>query len=156
VRRARKTGVMAALFVVACMIWSGSYSILEIAPYYMTAILGLGIFSGFGLVWAFEVFGRRMSLGAAALLVGLTAAFNYEPSDQSPNTYVEEMTRNVLGVLPPDAVIFSSLWDFWVAGSFYLQKVEGLRPDVMVIDPELVRRAWYLDQLESDYPTFTA
>jgi hypothetical protein len=153
-RRSRKTGVMAALFVIACMIWSGSYSILEIAPYYMTAILGLGLLSGLGLIWVFEILGRRMSLGAAALLVALTAAFNYDASDEAPNTYVEDMTRNMLGALPNKTVIYSSMWDFWVAGSFYLQKVEGLRSDVLVIDPELVRRAWYLEQLEHDQPAF--
>jgi hypothetical protein len=155
-KRARKTGVMAALFVVACMIWSGSYGILEIAPYYMTAILGLGLFSGFGLLWVYHVIGHRMSLAAAALLVALTAGLNYESNDEAPNTYVEDMTRNVLGALPRDAVIYSSLWDFWVAGSFYLQKVEGLRSDVLVVDPELVRRAWYLEQLEHDHPDFTS
>ncbi len=155
-RRAPKLAAMIALFVAACVIWSGSYSILEIAPYYMTAILGLGIFSGMGLLAAFELFGRRLALVAAGLLAILTAAFNYGPSDESPNVYVEDMTQNVLRALPKDAVIYSSMWDFWVAGSFYLQKVERLRPDVLVVDPELVRRAWYLDQLEHDHPEFLA
>jgi hypothetical protein len=43
-----------------------------------------------------------------------------------------------------------------VAGSFYMQRVEGMRPDVLMIDPELLRRAWYLDQLEHDHPAFMA
>jgi len=155
-RRAPKLAVMFGLLIVACVIWSGGYSILEITPYYLSAILGLGLFSGMGLVWIFERMGRRFSLVTAATLAGFTAAFNYAPSDESPNTYVEDTTGNVLRALPKDAVIYSSLWDFWVAGSFYLQRVEGLRPDVLVVDPELVRRAWYLDQLAHDHPAFTA
>jgi hypothetical protein len=155
-RRERKLAVMFLLFIAACIGWSGSYSILEIAPYYLTAMLGLGLFAGMGLVWTFERVGHRLTLAAATVSVALTAACNYGPCDESPNRYVEDMTANVLGALPQGAVIYSSLWDFWVAGSLYLQKVEGLRPDVLVIDPELVRRAWYLDQLAADHPDFTA
>lgn len=154
--RNRKLAVAFLLFIITCVIWSGSYDIQEIAPYYMTAILGIGLFSGLGLCWVFERFGRQVGLVASAALVLLTLAFNYSSSDESRNTYVEDMTRNTLNGLPKNAVIFSSLWDFWVAGSFYLQRVEGLRPDVLVIDQELMRRSWYLDQLENNHPGFTA
>ncbi len=142
------------VFIVTCIIWSGSYDIQEIAPYYMTAILGIGLLSGLGLRWVHERFGRQGALGAAAALVALTLFFNYSSSDESKNFYVEDMTRNTLNELPRNAMIFSSLWDFWVAGSFYLQKVENVRPDVLVIDQELMRRSWYLDQLESNHPEF--
>ncbi len=150
--RSRTLGTMILLFVIACVIWSGSYDIQEIGPYYMTAILGIGIMSCIGLLWVFERFGRQGALGAAGAVVVLTLLFNYSASDESGNSYVEDMTRNTLNELPKDAVIYSSLWDFWVAGSFYMQKVEALRPDVIVIDQELMRRLWYLDQLERNYP----
>lgn len=154
--RNRRLAATLLLFIIACVIWSGSYDIQEIAPYYMTAILGVGLLSGLGLRWVFERFGRQWALGAGAALVALTLAFNYSSSDESGNRYVEDMTRNTLNGLPRNAVIFSSLWDFWVAGSFYLQGVEQVRSDVLVIDQELMRRSWYLDQLEHDHPEFMA
>jgi hypothetical protein len=66
------------------------------------------------------------------------------------------MTRDVLDNLPQNAFILSAQWDFWVAGSWYLQTVEKVRPDVLVVDPELLRRSWYLDQIERAYPRFMA
>jgi len=154
-RNARLAGML-LLFVVACVIWSGSYDIQEIAPYYMTAILGIGLMATVGLLWVYRRYRRQAALGAGALLAVLTCGFNFSSSDESGNRYVEEMTRNVLGGLPKHAVIYSSMWDFWVAGSFYLQKVENVRPDIIVIDQELVRRSWYIDQLERNYPDFMA
>ena len=66
------------------------------------------------------------------------------------------MTLDVLENLPENAIVLSAQWDFWVAGSWYLQAVENVRPDVLVIDPELLRRSWYLDQIERAYPQFMA
>jgi hypothetical protein len=64
------------------------------------------------------------------------------------------MTVNMLESLPEDALVLSAQWDFWLSGSFYMQAVEGVRPDVLVIDPELLRRSWYLDQLHTTHPDF--
>jgi hypothetical protein len=37
-----------------------------------------------------------------------------------------------------------------------MQAVEKMRPDVLVVDPELLRRSWYLDELTANYPEFMA
>jgi hypothetical protein len=88
------------------------------------------------------------------LLVATTTAFNFSDSNERRNTLVEDMTVNMLETLPGDALILSAQWDFWVSGSYYMQAVEGLRPDVLVIDPELLRRSWYLEQLHTTHPDF--
>jgi hypothetical protein len=41
-------------------------------------------------------------------------------------------------------VVFSTQWDFWVSASYALQGLERVRPDVLVLDPELLRRSWYV------------
>ena len=46
----------------------------------------------------------------------------------------------------------STQWDFWVSASFYFQYVYNYRPDVAVIDKELMRKSWYLKHLKDHYP----
>ncbi|MDB5032974.1 MAG: hypothetical protein JWQ98_215 [Chlorobi bacterium] len=149
-----KLSVLVLLLFLACIFYSGWYDIMEIGPYYMTAIFALGIWFAIGLGAIHRLAGAPITIGLAALLAMGNCAINYADGDESRNTLVEDMTVNVLQTLPQNAIIFSSQWDFWVSGSFYMQVVEGLRPDVMVIDPELLRRSWYLDDMTRAYPEF--
>jgi hypothetical protein len=48
--------------------------------------------------------------------------------------------------------VISYQWDFWVSASYYYQIVKGLRPDIAVVDKELLRRSWYFLQLGKHYP----
>ncbi len=151
----RRTGVLAiavGILFLTCIVWSGNYEIMEIGPYYMTAMIALGIFGTAGILWLHERFGTTTTVAFGVILLLLSAGINYTPSDESKNTMVEDMTRNVLENAPPKALIISSMWDYWVAGSFYMQGVENLRRDVIVVDQELLRRSWYLDQLERNHP----
>jgi hypothetical protein len=62
----------------------------------------------------------------------------------------------MLDGLPPNAIVFTQQWDFWEAGSFYLQEVEGFRKDVMVIDVDDLHIDWYVDQLSRAFPQVMA
>lgn len=152
--RAPRIFAWAALVVAGCMLHAGNYDIMEIAPYYMAAMLMLGVWCAAGYAWLYERAGRMPALGLAALLAVAAPALHYAESNERPNTLVEDMTVNMLRTLPPNAVIFSSHWDFWVAGSYYMQGIEGMRPDVLVVDQELLRRTWYLDEMEANNPEF--
>jgi hypothetical protein len=143
-----------ALLFMTCILYSGHYDIMEIGPYYMTAIFAVGIWCTLGLAWLHGQFGARPVLALGAVLVALNCWTNFEASDESGNTLVEDMTVNILEGLPKNSIIFSGQWDFWVAGSFYMNGVEKVRPDVLVIDPELLRRRWYVDELTYLHPEF--
>lgn len=148
-----RLGVFVGLIYVMCVIWAGGYDILEIEPYYMLAILALGMAAAAGARWIEERAGRNVALAVMAVLVTATAAINFTRADERTNVVVEQMTRNMLTTLPKDAVVISSQWDFWVSGSWYMQAVERMRPDIAVIDQELLRRSWYLDQMATWNPS---
>ena len=85
-----------------------------------------------------------MVVGIAILLGMIEIGANYSDNDESGNYMVEDYTMNMLRNLPPNAIIFSTQWDFWVSGAFYYQLVEHVRPDVLVIDKAMLRdRPWY-------------
>ncbi|MBS1911730.1 MAG: DUF2723 domain-containing protein [Bacteroidetes bacterium] len=149
-----RLGVFVTLIFMTCLIYTGFYDIMEIGPYFMTAIFAAGILCALGMAWLHERLGARAGLGIACALVVATCWSNFADSNEHGNTIVEDMAVNVMGKLPQKAIIFSGQWDFWVAGSFYLQGVESYRPDVLVVDPELLRRVWYIDELEHYHPEF--
>jgi hypothetical protein len=151
-RASLRLSLFVALLFLACVAYSTGFGIMEIVPYYMTAILAAGLWCATGLEALRIRWGDGAALGAAACLVVANCALHCSETNESRNTLVEGMASNMLQTLPPDAIVLSAQWDFWVAGSFYLQVVEKRRPDVLVIDPELLRRSWYLTQLEVDHP----
>jgi hypothetical protein len=99
---------------------------------------------------------RAAALLACAACVALPLALNAGEADESGNYAVEDYSRNMLESLQPGAVILSTQWDHFVAGAWYLQTVEGVRPDVRVVDRELLRRSWYLRRLGQQYPEWIA
>ena len=54
--------------------------------------------------------------------------------------------------LPPQALFFTRQWDYVLSPSWYFQEVEGLRRDVVVVSPQLLRHGWYVDELERRAP----
>jgi hypothetical protein len=94
-----------------------------------------------------------MIRGVLLLLPGFLAlVLNFGKVDQRDNHLVEDYTMNMFSSLQPGALVLSYQWDYWVSASYYFQLVDGMRPDLIVIDKELLRRSWYLKQLESRYP----
>ncbi|HET6400313.1 MAG TPA: hypothetical protein VFH95_02850, partial [Candidatus Kapabacteria bacterium] len=93
------------------------------------------------------------TIAIAILLVVIEIGSNYSANDESGNYMVEDYTLNVLQNLPPNAIIFSTQWDFFVSGAFYYQLVEHVRPDVLVVDKAMLRdRPWYYAELEKRAP----
>ena len=147
-------GMMTVILFLTTILYGGGYSILDIEQYYLTAIFVLGIWMLFGFVRLHNLLGRSVTLGLAGLLAAGVILFNYGDADESGNYLVEDATVNMLENLPQNAIIISGLWDFWLSGSYYMQGVEGMRPDVTVVDHNLLKYGWYIEQLRTNYPEF--
>jgi hypothetical protein len=144
---------------VSCLFYSVNYDIHDIDSYFLLAYIVSGIFIFFG-VYAIVDLARRSNMKlifyavALGLLVlpGLQLYLNRSEVDESDNTLVADYTHNILSGVQPNAVIVSYQWDYFVAPAQYYQLVRKERPDVVVIDKELLRRSWYFIQLKSRYP----
>src|SRR5690606_41075346 len=95
--------------------------------------------------------GRRR-LAAFLVLPLIPLAANLRQVDLSDDFMVEDYVRNVLGSLEPGSILLSSQSSYLTVASWYLQLVEGVRPDVIVIDVHLRQRPWYFDQLARQHP----
>ncbi len=154
-RRDRRLFIGTVLLFVTCVFYSINYDIHDIDSYFLLAYISIALWAGCGINWvisgtsAWPGWLRR----ALLLLPGLVAlVLNFGKVDQRNNYLVEDYTMNMFSSLQPGAVVLSYQWDYWVSASYYYQLVDGRRPDLVVIDKELLRRSWYLRQLESHYP----
>jgi len=138
------------LFVTSVIYVSG-YNIQDLEPYYtFPAIL-------FFITLCFSQFVVIPGWRAAypfILVSGiiLQLAIHYKNQDRSKQRFIHQYAEMALGHLPHNAVVITFQWDVFVSPTLYLQHVEKVRPDVVVIDKELLRRSWYYSQTDRWHP----
>jgi len=151
----RKLGIGVTVLFLSCVFYSINYDIHDIDSYFLLAYVCVAVLSGFALFricsWVQAIPARVV--GFLVILVSLAPlGVHYEMNDESANYLVEDYTKNMFASVKPNALVISYQWDFWVSASYYYQVVKGIRQDIAVVDKELLRRSWYLLQLERRYP----
>lgn len=86
---------------------------------------------------------ERSALPAAVGLVLATGAASWGPVARARRPYVDAYLRDVLRGAPANALVLGDS-DTRAFGILYLQRVEGLRPDVSFATLPLLERSWYL------------
>ncbi|XP_056152390.1 transmembrane protein 260 [Lampris incognitus] len=85
-----------------------------------------------------------------ALLAHMTHS-NCRECDQSGNTVVERFGREVLASVPSDSIILTR-GDLPGNSLRYLHYCQGVRPDVSLVDQEMMTYAWYVAKLGQHHP----
>ncbi len=103
--------------------------------------------------------GRRISAAMRPRLAGLVAvvvaAGNFVHHFGACNLREERVARTyvkeALGALPEGAIVLTAEWNLY-APYLYLRFQENFRPDLRVIDVLMLRRFWYMEFLERQFP----
>jgi hypothetical protein len=143
-----------------CLAYSFNFDIHEIDPYFILAYIACGCLIGIAVIRVVELSrgskSRILIPIAAVVLIALPVvqlAENRKDVDQSENYQAANFVHHVFSQLEPNAVVFSSLWDYFLSPAYYLQIVRKERPDLTLVDQELLQnRTWYFIQLERDHP----
>jgi tetratricopeptide (TPR) repeat protein len=156
-RRNVLLGSMLLLFFVTCLLWAAGYDIHDIDAYMLLAFVTLAVWTAMGAAVITRWIAGRISLPLRRpILLGFVFVLpmfgNGGAVSQRGNYLVEDYTRNMFASLEKNALILSFQWDYWVSASLYYQAVENFRTDVIVLDKELFRRSWYLEQTRVNYP----
>ena len=133
-----------------------NYSIHDIESYFLLSYIILAIFAGYGILKLFSLgknrFGIVPNYVTLVLIVMLVFTVNFSKADSSGIYVYEDYTKTILNSVPQNSIVFSYQWDYFVASSYYFSKVEHFRNDVAVIDKELLRRSWFYNQIETNFP----
>jgi hypothetical protein len=132
------------------LVYTLNYSIHDIDTYFLSAFISFILVSGIGLLAIAKKYRSFIPLFFAIPLISII--INYESSNESDNLLVPEYTKILVNELKPNAIIISSQWDYFCSAFWYMQRIEGYRRDVVLIDKELCRRTWYLVQFALWYP----
>jgi len=142
-----------------CVAYSINYDISDIDSYFLLAYLASGTFVFFGILALLEMawrgYGAAVRIGSIIVLLVLPAlqiAGNYSSVNESDNFLTEDYTRTVFSNTEPNALIITYQWDYFFSPSLYYQTVKKERPDVTIVDKELLRRSWYYIHLKSRFP----
>jgi len=136
------TGRPAALVVLAILGigvgFGAAYDVVDREPFFLNAALALAALAGAGAGAAVEWTARRRPAAtvrvaaACALLPVAPLLAHWGAQDRSADFAAHDHAVGVLQTLPPDAVLLVQGYGGYPA--VYASLIEGLRPDVLVVD----------------------
>jgi tetratricopeptide (TPR) repeat protein len=160
-KRDRTTFWFVLTIVIADLAYALSYEIAEDKDaYYLPTFISIAIVAGLGIRWLIQsavsksLPAVKPSFAAAiAVLVICTIALiaNWPFNNRRQYLIAHDYVDNLLKAIAPKGLLLTLDWQV-VSPTFYAQEVEQLRPDVKVVDINLLRRSWYFDYLKHAYP----
>ncbi|MCX7983602.1 MAG: DUF2723 domain-containing protein [Bacteroidetes bacterium] len=159
-RHSRKLFWILLLFFLTTILYAINYSIFDIESYFLLSYYVIAIILSIGLV-KFFIFLTCYIRGSVYIhVVGFLLLFaflqvmnNIDMVRENSQFEAEMFARETLQSLPENAVVLTGLWDYLVSPALYLQHVEGIRKDVVILDYHLLKnRSWYFIQLRNLAP----
>ena len=102
---------------------------------------------------------KQLAPAAAALLalIAVVSTVVQFPLQNHSNDHLAELfARNAYSGFEPNSIVLTDYWDGFVSPSYYLQQIENVRPDLVLVDTLLLKYPWYLQQLQNRYPWLVA
>ena len=154
--------IFSVLAFASTIFWAANYSIKDPEPYFLLALIMITLWVALGLRWIWlrlqaQLLVRRILTTFAAITILLALTLNFTPNNQRNAWQYEDYTRAALQSLPQNALVISISWDIFVSPSYYLQYVEGIRPDIDIVEYNMLHdRHWYADHLRHHAPELAA
>ncbi len=149
-RAGRALGAGLLLLVLGPLAYAINYQIPDIDAYFLAAFAGLVLLAALGAWGAVQE--RREAVYAMLLLPALALAVNWSRCDASHDIAVRDYVANVAANVETGAVLVTADWEHFDSAFWYRQQVTGFRPDVVLLNVNLLRRTWYPDQMARWYP----
>lgn len=138
-----------------------NYSIPDISGYYLLSIALILVLIVCGVYTITRMKSSRSAIVRFVLpLIGLIflswQIYLTTPQNYKGDYYLaEDFALNLGRSAGYKGTIITEIWDHH-GQLFYLQQAECFRPDLKLIDKELLRRSWYYKNLKSTYPKLYA
>lgn len=156
-RYVKKFFIFNLITFLATVLYSINYDISDIDSYFLLAYISLAFFNLFGLIKVHQFLStKKINQNFLLIILILFPASqiirNFSEVNQSKTVVYENYTKALLNSVTDDALILSYQWDYFISASYYFQLVENYKPKIAIVDKELLRRSWYFNQLEKNFP----
>jgi hypothetical protein len=122
-----------------------------VARFWQQPTIFLCFWCGVGLAAASLRLGRRFEWAGAVVIALGALTLRFRAMDRSGSTLVRQYGVEYLRAAPPGALLFTK-GDLITNTVRYLQLADGMRPDVRVVDQELLGMAWMAPEARRMYP----
>jgi hypothetical protein len=158
-RRDRTMFWFLLVVIAADVIYASTYEIAEDkGAYFLPAFLAIVLAAGCGARFLIDVAGATRArhgaqiTGVALLLVPMAAlAGNFRFNDHHHDFIAHDYVDNLLETIQPGGMLLTLDWQVY-SPMLYVRTIERARRDAVVVDLNLLRRSWYFDYLEGEYP----
>lgn len=156
-RYSKKFFIFNLITFLTTVLYSINYDISDIDSYFLLAYISLANFILFGLLQVYRFLSaKKINQNIILIILFLFPASqlirNFPEVNQSKTVVYENYTKSLMNSVTDDAMILSYQWDYFISPSYYYQLVENFKPEIAIVDKELLRRSWYFNQLERNYP----
>jgi hypothetical protein len=122
---------------------------------YAGSFYAFAIWIGLGVLAILDMIKKSHSIVTTMIITVLCLAFvpgimakeNWDDHDRSGRYTVRDIARNYLNSCAPNAILFTN-GDNDTFPLWYVQEVEGVRPDVRIVNLMLLNMDWYIDQMK--------
>jgi transmembrane protein TMEM260 (protein O-mannosyltransferase) len=149
------------LILLADLAYSLSYEIAEDKDaYYLPAFISIAIAAGLGVRWLIQLAAaghssmwRPYAAAATAIVLAAVTAFatNWPFNNRRRYFIADDYVENLFSTIAPNGLLLTQDWQV-ASPMLYAQEIEQRRPDVKVVDINLLRRSWYFDYLTHAHP----
>jgi tetratricopeptide (TPR) repeat protein len=160
-KRDRTTFWFLLTIIIADLVYALSYEIAEDKDaYYLPTFISIAIAAGLGIRWMIQrAVSKRVRVGKLSaavatvvlLVCAITLVANWPFNNRRQYFIAHDYVENLLSTIAPNSLLLTLDWQV-ASPMLYAQEIERLRPDVKVVDINLLRRSWYFDYLKHAYP----
>ncbi|KAG8511750.1 Transmembrane protein 260, partial [Galemys pyrenaicus] len=135
----------------------GTFSLVE--RFWMQSNAVVAVLAGIGLAALVSESNRLLNTSGLQCMEWLSATLfviyqiysNYSTCDQRTNYVISKFAENLLASMPHDAIILLR-GDLPGNSIRYMHYCEGLRPDISLVDQEMMTYEWYLPKMAKHLP----
>jgi hypothetical protein len=98
-----------------------------------------------------KILQRRLKPALIVIIAAVIPIINYGSCTLRNNTFGIDFGRAHIEQLPESSLLMTTQWDVY-SPLLYLREVKGIRKDLVIIDKALLRRTWYIQYIEREYP----
>ncbi len=157
----RKTylAIFTVVIVLFNFLYASNYEIIDIESYYLPMIMMFSIFTCVGTIYLLNSIlklnsNRLIKYGLIGLIIIIPLSQfvdNFFISDRSNKTYASQGVHDIISSMEPNGLAIIENWDFY-SPWMYFHFEDSLRPDIVLLDKELMRRSWYIDFIKRKHP----